>query len=59
MNQLFHQSTHLYQTTLNKKSVRNRNQTSASGASDGGGLPEIAAVDDTAVEALPDVIAAE
>ena len=34
-------------------------QTSASGASDGGGLPEIAAVDDTAVEALPDVIAAE
>ena len=34
-------------------------QTSASGASDGGGLPEIAAVDDAAVEALPDVIAAE
>ena len=34
-------------------------QTSSSGASDGGGLPEIAAVDDTAVEALPDVIAAE
>lgn len=34
-------------------------QTSASGASDGGGLPEIAAVDDAALEALPDVIAAE
>ena len=34
-------------------------QTSASGATDGGGLPKIAAVDDAVVEALPDVIAAE
>lgn len=33
--------------------------TASSGASDGGGLPEIAAVDDAALEALPDVIAAE
>ena len=33
--------------------------TASSGASDGGGLPEIAAVDDDALEALPDVIAAE
>ena len=33
--------------------------TTSSGASDGGGLPEIAAVDDDALEALPDVIAAE
>ncbi len=33
--------------------------TTSSGASDGGGLPEIAAVDDAALEALPDVIAAE
>ena len=31
----------------------------ASGASDGGGLPEIAAVDDAPLEALPDVIVAE
>ena len=34
-------------------------QASASGASDGGGLPEIAAVDDAPLEALPDVIVAE
>ena len=34
-------------------------QTSASGISDNGGLPEIAAVDDVALEALPDMIAAE
>jgi len=34
-------------------------QTSASAASDGGGLPEIAAYDDATLEALPDVIAAE
>ncbi len=33
--------------------------TASFGASDGGGLPEIAAVDDAALEALPDVIAAE
>ena len=34
-------------------------QTSVSAASDGGGLPEIAAYDDAAFEALPDVITAE
>ena len=34
-------------------------KSAASGASDNGGLPEIAAVDDAALEALPDVIAAE
>ena len=33
--------------------------TASTGASDSGGLPEIAAVDDAALEALPDVIAAE
>jgi hypothetical protein len=31
----------------------------SSGASDGGGLPEIAAYDDEAVEDLPDMVAAE
>ena len=35
------------------------NQTRGNGASDSSGLPEIAAIDDTAAEALPDVIAAE
>lgn len=31
----------------------------SAGASDGGGLPEIAAYDDEAVELLPDTVAAE
>ena len=46
-------------TVLLMAACAGTSQTSASGVSDGGGLPEIAAVDDTAVEALPDVIAAE
>ena len=46
-------------TVLLMAACAGTSQTSSSGVSDGGGLPEIAAVDDAAVEALPDVIAAE
>ena len=46
-------------TALLMTACASTSQTSTSGASDGGGLPEFAAVDDAAVEALPDVIAAE